>query len=229
MSEHLLLVEDEELVGTMVRMNLAAEGYDVTWVRSGPEGIAAAREHPFDLILLDIGLPGADGIDVLRTLRQAGLGTPVLMLTARGDVATKVETLELGADDYLPKPFDVAELSARVKALVRRARAQRQIPSSQVIRFGAYQVNLATREAVTNDGTVTLSEKEAAFLGLLVKADGQTLRRSDILDEVWGVDAMPTERTVDNLVLRLRKLFEPDPDAPRHLLAVRGVGYRFVS
>jgi len=229
MSEHILLIEDEELVGTMVRMNLAHEGYEVVWVRSGPEGMTAAREHPFDLILLDIGLPGADGIEVLRFLRQEGVGTPVLMLTARGDVATKVETLELGADDYLGKPFDVAELSARVKALVRRARAQRQVPSSQVIRFGNYQVNLANREAVTNEGTITLSEKEAAFLGLLVRADGATLRRSDVLDQVWGVDAMPTERTVDNLVLRLRKLFEPDPDAPRHLLTVRGVGYRFVS
>lgn len=229
MSEHILLVEDEELVGTMVRMNLVAEGFEVDWVRSGPQGIAAARDHPFDLVLLDIGLPGADGIEVLRTLRRDGIGAPVLMLTARGDVATKVETLELGADDYLPKPFDVAELLARVRALVRRARATRQVPSSQVLRLGPYQVNLATREALTNEGTVTLSEKEAAFLGLLVRADGQTLRRSDILDQVWGVDAMPTERTVDNLVLRLRKLFEPNPDAPRHLLAVRGVGYRFVS
>ncbi len=229
MSEHILLVEDEELVGTMVRMNLTAEGYDVQWVRTGPDGIAAARQTPFDVVLLDIGLPGADGIEVLATLRSEGIGTPVLMLTARGDVATKVETLELGADDYLPKPFDVAELLARVKAQVRRSRAQRQIPSSQVIRFGKYQVNLANREAVTNEGVVTLSEKEAAFLGMLVRADSQTLRRSDILDEVWGVDAMPTERTVDNLVLHLRKLFEPDPDAPRHILTVRGIGYRFAS
>jgi two-component system, OmpR family, alkaline phosphatase synthesis response regulator PhoP len=181
----------------------------------------------FDLILLDIGLPGADGITVLAGLRRAGIGTPVLMLTARGDVATKVETLELGADDYLPKPFDVSELQARVKALVRRSRARREVPSSQVVRIGSFQVNLGNREALTNEGQVTLSEKEAAFLGLLVRADGQTLRRSDILDAVWGVDAMPTERTVDNLVLRLRKLFEPDPDAPRHILTVRGVGYRF--
>jgi two-component system alkaline phosphatase synthesis response regulator PhoP len=226
-SERILLVEDEELVGTMVQMNLAHEGYDVRWVRTGPDTLAAARESASDLILLDIGLPGADGITVLETLRDEGVGTPVLMLTARGDVATKVEALELGADDYLPKPFDVAELLARVKALVRRSRARREVPSSQVVRFGGFEVNLATRAATSTRGRVTLSEKEAAFLGMLVRADGQTLRRSDTLDQVWGVDATPTERTVDNLVLHLRKLFEPDPDQPRHILTVRGVGYRF--
>ncbi len=227
MSERVLLVEDEELVGTMVRMNLSHEGYDVTWVRTGPAAAAAVRERVFDLILLDIGLPGADGIAVLEGMREAGIGTPILMLTARGDIATKVETLNLGADDYLPKPFDIAELAARVKALVRRSQARREVPSSQVIRVGSFQVNLANREAWTNEGRVTLSEKETAFLALLVRAEGQTLRRSDILDAVWGVDAMPTERTVDNLVLQLRKLFEPDPDRPRHILTVRGIGYRF--
>jgi two-component system alkaline phosphatase synthesis response regulator PhoP len=226
-SERILLVEDEELVGTMVQMNLAHEGYDVRWVRTGPDTLAAARESASDLILLDIGLPGADGITVLETLRDEGVGTPVLMLTARGDVATKVEALELGADDYLPKPFVVAVLLARVKALVRRSRARREVPSSQVVRFGGFEVNLATRAATSTRGRVTLSEKEAAFLGMLVRADGQTLRRSDTLDQVWGVDATPTERTVDNLVLHLRKLFEPDPDQPRHILTVRGVGYRF--
>jgi DNA-binding response OmpR family regulator len=149
------------------------------------------------------------------------------MLTARSDVPTKVRTLGSGADDYLAKPFDVAELLARVAAILRRSQAERELPSDQLLRFDRYEVNLRTREATTNLGRVTLSEKEAAFLALLAKAQGEVLTRNDILDEVWGMDAMPTERTVDNLVLRVRKLFEPDAENPVHILTVRGTGYRF--
>jgi DNA-binding response OmpR family regulator len=227
MSERVLLVEDEDLVGTMVRMNLAHAGYEVRWECTGDAGLAAAREDAADVLILDIALPGADGLEILAAVREAGLATPVLMLTARGDVASKVKALSLGADDYLPKPFDVEELLARVQALLRRARADRQIPTSQLLRFGACRIDLASRVAETNEGRVVLSEKEAAFMRLLAAAAGRTLARNEILDAVWGIDAMPTERTVDNLVLRLRKLFEPDPDRPRHILTVRGEGYRF--
>jgi DNA-binding response OmpR family regulator len=227
MGFRILLAEDEQLVGTMVRLNLESEGHEVTWCKTAPAALEEATGRPFDLVLLDIGLPGGDGLSVLAELRKRGIGTPVMMLTARGDVASKVKALDLGADDYLGKPFDVAELIARAGALIRRSRADRELPADQSVRFGAYEANLATREAITNQGRVTLSEKEAAFLSLLVRGRGATLTRGDILEEVWGMDATPTERTVDNVVLRLRKLFEPNPDSPVHILTVRGAGYRF--
>jgi two-component system, OmpR family, alkaline phosphatase synthesis response regulator PhoP len=222
-----LLVEDDELVGTMVAMNLRSATDEVTWVKNGREALDVALGSAFDLLLLDISLPGMDGIEILRTVRQRGLGTPVLMLTARSDTRSKVAALGLGADDYLAKPFDVAEMVARVRALVRRARADRTLPSDRVLRFGPYAVNLETRVATTNEGEVVLNEKEAAILEKLVRRSPLPVSRTEFLEEVWGMDAFPTERTVDNFLLRLRKLFEPDPANPSHILTVRGTGYRF--
>ncbi len=222
----ILLVEDDELVGTMVRINLESEGHEVVWRRDGAQAQALAERETFDLLLLDISLPGKDGIGVLGGLRQAVVSTPVLMLTARSDVATKVQALDMGADDYLAKPFEVAELLARVQAVVRRSQALRELPAHRRVRVGAYEVNLETRDAESNEGPVALSEKEAAILGLLARAGGQPVSRADILEEVWGMDAFPSERTVDNFLLRLRKLFEPEPERPRHILTVRGQGYR---
>ncbi len=224
----ILLVEDDELVGTMVRMNLENVGHDLRWCRDGVEGLAAALETPYDLVLLDISLPGQDGYAVLQGIRRQGIGTPVLMLTARSDVGSKVRALDMGADDYLPKPFDIAEMVARVKALVRRSTAERQLPASRVISFGRYRLDLDSREAETNEGRVVIGEKDAEILALLVKADGAVLSRADIIEEVWGLDAFPVERTVDNYLVRLRKLFEPDHRQPRHILTVRGAGFRFL-
>jgi two-component system, OmpR family, alkaline phosphatase synthesis response regulator PhoP len=224
----ILLVEDDELVGTMVRMNLENSGHELRWCRDGIEAEAAALDGPYDLVLLDISLPGQDGYAVLRSMRQAGVGTPVLMLTARSDVGSKVMALDQGADDYLAKPFDIAELVARVRALVRRSTAERQLPASRVISFDRYRLDLDSREAETNEGCVVLAEKEAEIMALLVRSDGAVLSRADIIEEVWGLDAFPVERTVDNYLVRLRKLFEPDPRRPRHILTVRGAGFRFL-
>jgi len=224
-----LLVEDEELVGTMVRMNLESAGYEVSWCRRGDVALDRAMTGRFDLILLDIGLAGLDGVEVLRQIRLRRVGTPVMMITARGDVPTKVQTLEMGADDYLPKPFDVSEMVARVNALVRRSQAEREIPSKRIIRFDRYEVDLEIREATTNEGRTLLTEKEAALMGLLFRSQGRVTSRLDILEEVWGPDASTSERTVDNAILRLRNLFEPDPKRPAHILTVSGVGYRFVA
>ncbi len=222
-----LLIEDEELVGTMVRLNLQGAGFETVWLKNGHEALRIISKNNFDLILLDITLPGMGGLEVLEKIRRREITTPVMMLTARGEVQTKVEAFTIGADDYLPKPFDVAELVARVQALVRRSQAEREIPSDQIVRFESYEINLATREAVSNTGPIVLSEKEAALVRQLVRAQGQVLARADILDEVWGMDTYPTERTVDNFIVRLRKLFEPDPENPKHFLTVRGTGYRF--
>ncbi|RLB59384.1 MAG: DNA-binding response regulator [Deltaproteobacteria bacterium] len=222
-----LLVEDEQLVGTMIRMNLESAGHQVDWLRDGQQALDRLQAETFDLVLLDIGLPRVDGLEVLQSMRRQGLLAPVLMLTARDDVATKVQALEQGADDYLPKPFDVAELIARVGALIRRAQGERALPAEEVIHLGEYWVNLATREALTRQGRLVLGEKETALAALLVRSAGRVLSRSDILDEVWGMDATPTERTVDNFIVKLRRLFEAEPEAPRHILTVRGRGYRF--
>lgn len=222
----ILLAEDDELVGSVVEVNLRGEGHEVTWIKRGDQVVAEASSQRCDLVVLDISLPGRDGIRVLRELRRQGVGTPVLMLTVRSDLETKVEAFELGADDYLCKPFDVPELLARIKALVRRSQAEREIPSDRVLRIGRYEVDLETREAQTRAGRVVLSEREAEILALLARADGRPLSRNDILDEIWGMDAFPTARTVDNFLARLRKLFEDDPRRPRHILTVRGVGYR---
>ncbi len=228
MAQKILVVEDEELVGTMVRLNLESAGYEVVWLRNGSEAAERAKGEPFDLILLDIGLPGIGGMTVLQRLRSIGVGTPVMMLTARSDIPTKVEAFETGADDYLPKPFDVAEMMARVNALVRRSRAERVIPSDRRVAIGGYAINLDNRQAESREGPVSLSEKEAALVKLFLASGGKVLTRSDILDEVWGMDVSPSERTIDNFILRLRKLFEPDPENPVHILTVRGEGYRFV-
>ncbi|MBW1806988.1 MAG: response regulator transcription factor [Deltaproteobacteria bacterium] len=228
MSPKALLVEDEELVGTMVRMNLESAGYEVVWQRRGSQAVELASQGTFDVILLDISLPERDGMTILEELRQNNVNTPVMMLTARGDTATKVQALEIGADDYLPKPFDVAEMIARVNALVRRSQSDRELPSDHVVKLGNFQINVETREATCNEGDIILGEKEVDIIKLLVKARGKTLTRSDILEDVWGMDVSPTERTVDNFIMRLRKLFEPDPDRPRHILTVRGSGYRLV-
>jgi two-component system, OmpR family, alkaline phosphatase synthesis response regulator PhoP len=224
----LLLVEDDELLGTMVKLNLEAEGDEVTWLVSGGAAVELASEQVFDLIILDIALPEKDGTTILRELRARGNNAPVLMLTARSEVSSKVGAFEIGADDYVTKPFELDELMARVHALLRRSRAERQVPAERILRIGRFSVDLDTRQATTRLGPQVLSEREVALLELLARAGGRPLSRHDILDEVWGMDAFPTARTVDNFLLKLRKLFEDDPRRPKHILTIRGVGYRLV-
>jgi two-component system alkaline phosphatase synthesis response regulator PhoP len=224
----ILLIEDDELVGTMVRLNLQSEGFEVTWCNNGSTGLETALTSSFDLLLLDVSLPGKDGFEILKSVRAAQIGTPVMMLTARSDVDSKIGALDLGADDYLPKPFNVNEMTARVRALLRRSQAKRQHPADYLIHIGDWQIDIKSRRAKSREGEHDLGEKEVALLAYLVRADGGILSRADIIEEVWGLDAFPVERTVDNYILRLRKLFEVDPTNPVHLLTVRGVGFRFV-
>ena len=228
MPERVLLVEDEALVADMVRLNLEHAGFLVDAVTSGTDALARLATTPYDLVLLDVMLPGLDGLEVARRARARAVPTPILMLTARGDTLSKVAGLDAGADDYLTKPFAMPELLARVRALIRRHTAVRGVPASRELRFGAYRVSFDTREAVTNEGVTTLTERECALLEYLCGREGELLSRADILENVWGMDRFPTARTVDNYVLRLRKLFEPDPEEPVYLQTVRGRGYRFV-
>lgn len=224
----ILLVEDDNLIGTMVRLNLEQDGYQVDWQRSGEAALAAMRNQRFDCLLLDIGLPGVTGIEVARNIRKQGINTPIVMLTARDDVPTKVAALDSGADDYVCKPFDRAELLARVRAQIRRSQGSLEVPTDQELRVGVAVVNLERRALRTEDGTWhELSDKEAMLVQFIARNPGRALSRADILEEVWGMDATPTERTVDNFIVRLRRWIEPTPDHPRHIVTVRGWGYRY--
>jgi DNA-binding response OmpR family regulator len=221
------VLEDEELIRTMLRMNLEGEGYHVDAYRDGESFLSTLDAAHYDLLVLDLLLPGADGGHVLRSLRGRGRNTPVLVVTARRDVETRVRLLDNGADDYLAKPFELPELLARVRALIRRSQGERSIPSHRQVRVGDCRVNLDTRLVVGPGGPVFLSEREAALLDLFVRNADRVLSRSEILEEVWGLDVDPTPRTVNNYILRFRRLFERHRVRPRHFLTVRAAGYRY--
>lgn len=223
-----LLVEDDNLIGTMVRLNLEQDGYQVEWQRSGEAALQVLRTVRYDCALLDIGLPGMSGTEVAKYARKLGLGTPIIMLTARDEIESKISALDGGADDYLCKPFNMAELLARVRAHIRRSQGSLEVPTDQELHVGTALVNLERRALRTTDGQWhELSDKEAVLLQFLARNPGRALSRADILEEVWGMDATPTERTVDNFIVRLRRWVEPEPDHPRHIVTVRGWGYRY--
>lgn len=230
MNLRVLLVEDEPLVADMVVLNLRHAGFEVDHFGTG-EAALGVREGEYAVAVLDVMLPGVDGMHVARQWRNRGLKIPILMLTARSDVPSRVAGLEAGADDYLPKPFAMPELVARVRALVRRAApadAVATAPAGGQLAVGRWFITPNTREGKRDDGAVaTFTETEVALLTLLVAHPGQVLARADILELAWGMDKSPTERTVDNYVMRLRKILEEDPENPRHFLTLRGVGYRF--
>jgi len=225
----ILLAEDEPLIGRMVQLSLRHADHEVTWVEDGTSALQRAVSEPWDLLVLDVMLPGLDGREITRRLRAAERTTPILLLTALGDTSSKLEGFDAGADDYLVKPFELEELKARVRALVRRAQGTRHLPAEAVVSLGAFTLNLETREASSQVGPVVLSDKEAGVMALLLRHRGQTVTRAEILEEVWGMDAFPTERTVDNVVVRLRRYFEPLPEQPTLIVSVRGQGYRLAG
>lgn len=227
MEYKIAVVEDDELILNMVKLNLEKSGYKAYCFSDGETMMGRAGQEAFDLVILDIMLPGMSGVDVLRELRGTRYHGPVLMLTARSGVRDKVTALNIGADDYLVKPFNMQELLARVHALLRRSHGKRSIPANSILIIDNFKINLDTRKCESNRGEVVLSEKEVKLLAFFSQHAGQTLRRSDILEEVWGMDVFPTPRTVDNFVLKFRKLFENNPEAPRHFISVRNQGYRF--
>ncbi|MFH2006266.1 MAG: response regulator transcription factor [bacterium] len=229
----LLLVEDDGLIGEMIRLNLQQEGYEVTWKQDG----AAAREEilrDYDVILLDVMLPGCTGYELARELRGAGRTTPVLMLTARSDTSSKVTGLDAGADDYVTKPFDVPELLARVRALLRRSHSDEQRPAPHQLKLGSFLVDLHSGEAETLRGTAHLSAGEVSLLELLSRRRGQVLTLQELAGELASTglpagDALTQPEGVRETIDRLRDLFEPEPERPRHFVHVQSGGYRFES
>ena len=228
MACRILLAEDEAGLRQAVGDRLRAEGYEVEAVADGDEALRRATGESFDLLLLDVMMPGRSGFDVVRDVRQRGLPTPILLLTARGEVVDRVVGLKLGADDYLTKPFAMAELLARVEARLRAPGAARAM-SRDAYRFGTVHVDFASGD-VTRDGVaVELAAKEFQLLRHLIENRGRVQSRDELLNAVWGYDAMPTTRTVDVHVAGLRKKLEPNPRLPRYILTLHGLGYKFVG
>jgi len=213
-------------VRELVAVNLRHAGYDIVTAENFEQGRELLAKREYELAILDVMLPGGDGFALTRFARDQGINVPILMLTARSDTSSKVRGLDSGADDYLPKPFDVNELLARVRALLRRA-SGRPATAPPRLTFANYWVRFDTGQAFTNEGEVSLSDKELRLMEVFSANENRALTRTDLLEEVWGMDQFPTDRTVDNFILRLRKLFEPDPENPVHIVTLRGRGYLF--
>jgi two-component system alkaline phosphatase synthesis response regulator PhoP len=226
MNETILIIEDEEALRMTLSDRLRSEGYVVEFASDGEQGYEKATRLPFDLIILDIMLPRISGLEVCRGIRQAGLATPILVLTARGHTVDKVVGLKLGADDYVTKPFDTMELIARIEALLRRSNAR---AGQGIHKFGPIRVDLRGTQ-VTRDGEpVYLTAREFQLLRYLIEHQGATLSRPDILREVWGYDTSTFTRTVDVHVASLRQKLEESPKKPKWILTVPGLGYKFHS
>ncbi len=226
MEPRILLVEDETAVVFIVSDLLESAGYIVESAGDGEHGLQMALDKPFDLLILDVGLPGRDGFEVCHAVRERGFDGAVLMLTARGEVPDRVQGLRGGADDYLVKPFDSDELLARVASLLRRVRKEQLTPVSQ-FEFGGVRVDFTRGELWKGKNPVELTAKELELLRYLVNRRGQTLTREDILHHVWREQAFVTPRTVDVHIAWLRQKLEDKPNTPQHILTVRGEGYRF--
>jgi len=226
-SERLLVVEDEKHLAEVIVDNLELEGYEVGLETNGERALEWIRKDPPELVLLDVMLPGLDGFTICSKLREENNHVPILFLTAKGDDDDRVHGLALGGDDYLAKPFDLRELILRVKAILRRSDWSNE-PSSagEVLELGDTNIDFSTYVASAPDREVELSTKEILILRCLAERKGEVVTRDEILDRVWGYEAFPTTRTIDNFIVRLRRVLEPDPQNPRFIHTIRGSGYR---
>ncbi|MGE4289637.1 MAG: response regulator transcription factor [Salinivirgaceae bacterium] len=225
---NVLIVEDEVAMAKGLQDNLEFEGYRVDLAFDGSEGLEKALNESYQLILLDVMLPGISGFDICKTLRSKGLKVPIIMLTAKAEEIDKVLGLEFGADDYLTKPFSLRELLARIRALLRRVENHQPETDHRDIQIGNLLVNFAAYTARVNNQEVKLSHKEFDILHHLYQHKNQTVSRDDLLDQVWGSDYQPTSRTIDNFILKLRQKIENDPNDARIILTVHGVGYKLL-
>jgi len=227
-STRLLLVEDEPGLQLALSDRLTAEGYSVETAGDGNTAIARATGEPFDVIVLDVMLPGCDGFEVAKTVRHQGILTPILMLTARTQVVDRVVGLKLGADDYLTKPFETIELLARLEALLRRAPKDSGV-SLERYQFGDITVDVRKAEVMQKGAPIDLSAKEFQLLRYFIEHRGATISRDELLHEVWGYSSMPSTRTVDVHVAWLRQKLEPNAKVPQYILTVHGLGYKFAG
>lgn len=223
----ILIIEDDPAIRVGLKETFITEGYNVSEADTGTKGFELAAKHDFDLIVLDLILPGKDGIEICKELRGDGVKTPIIMVTSRKEEIDKILGLEIGADDYVTKPFSIRELLARVKALIRRSTYE---PGDiEEVAFANLKIDFKKQEMLKDENPVRLSATEYRILHYFIDHEGEVISRDKFLDEVWGYDSYPTTRTVDNYILSLRKKIEDDPANPKHLLTVHKVGYKFVK
>jgi DNA-binding response OmpR family regulator len=223
----ILIIEDDPAIRAGIKEAFINEGYNVSEADSGDKGFELAQKNTFDLLILDLILPGKDGIEICKDLRSEGVKTPIIMVTSRKEEIDKILGLEIGADDYVTKPFSIRELLARVKALIRRSTYE---PGDiEEVAFADLKINFKKQEMLKGANSVRLSATEYRILHYFIDHEGEVISRDKFLDEVWGYDSYPTTRTVDNYILSLRKKIEDDPANPKHLLTAHKVGYKFVK
>ena len=228
MNKKILIIEDEPDLVKGLKLNLSDEGYEVNWAVNGVEGLRKAIDEAPDLIILDIMLPEMDGLEVCRKLRQKNIDTPVIMLTAKGSEIDKVVGLEIGADDYMTKPFSIRELLARIKARLRHSeREMKAVP--ELYLFGDIEIDFARFKVRRKGRELDLTSLETDILKYFIIHRGEVVSRNDLLDKIWGYEKFPTTRTIDNHILKLRKKIEEDPSHPRFIISVYGGGYRFIG
>jgi two-component system alkaline phosphatase synthesis response regulator PhoP len=228
MDEKILIIEDEEDLVKGLKLNLADEGYQIDWAPDGEAGLQKVLEGAPDLIILDIMMPKMSGLDVCREIRQKGLNVPIIMLTAKGEEIDKVVGLEIGADDYMTKPFSIRELLARIKAHLRREkRGGKTVP--HVYSFGDVEIDFTHFKVKRGSKEWALTSLEVEILKYFILHIKEVISRDDLLDKVWGFDKFPTTRTIDNHILKLRKKIEKDPSHPKYILSIYGEGYRFMG
>jgi two-component system alkaline phosphatase synthesis response regulator PhoP len=228
MKKKLLIIEDEQDLIKGLKLNLSDEGFDVDWAVNGVDGLRKAIEETPDLIILDIMLPEMDGLEVCRKLRQKGINIPIIMLTAKGGEIDKVVGLEIGADDYMTKPFSIRELLARIKARLRHS--EREVkPVPELYSFSDNEIDFARFKIRRKGKESDLTSLEADILKYFIVHRGEVVSRDDLLDKIWGYEKYPTTRTIDNHILKLRKKIEDDPSHPRYIISVYGGGYRFIG
>lgn len=227
----ILVVEDEASIRKGLQDNLESEGHKVTAESNGKKGLETALKNDFDIVLLDVMLPGMTGFDICKEIKLKKLTLPVIMLTAMSKEADKILGLELGADDYVTKPFSVNELLARIKAVLRRASVHKKAKLKRLDSFklGEVTLDFVKMEGFRGKKKIKLSKREFDILAYLIKRKGEVVSRNDLLDVVWGYEVFPTTRTVDNFIARIRKQTEDKPAKPKHILSIRSVGYKLVT
>ncbi|PCH95718.1 MAG: DNA-binding response regulator [Bacteroidetes bacterium] len=229
MNYRVLLIEDEEHLREAIKLNLVLEGYDVFTANDGRVGLETFAEKRFDIIVLDIMLPEIDGFQVCQTIRLTDTEMPILILSAKGSSNDKVKGLKLGADDYLAKPFNLEELLLRISKLLKRSEYSSPISEGlNIYEFGGNKINFKSFAVSRSSGkSQSLSKREIMLLKLLIERKNEVVSRDEILEKVWGYDAYPSTRTIDNYILAFRKYFEKDPKKPSYFISIRGVGYKF--
>lgn len=226
-SKHILLVEDDESILFGLQDILEGQGYQISTASNGIDGLKLATENSIDLLILDIMLPGMNGLEICKKVKKEKSTLPIIMLTAKSSEIDKISGLDYGADDYITKPFSLSELLARIRAILRRV-----YPAENILKhysFGNVEIDFTKMEVSMNNAEIKLTKKQFAILEYFIHNEGEVVHRHDLLNNIWGYDKTPSTRTVDTFILEIRKKIEKNPSRPKHIISISGVGYKFIS